>query len=72
MVGCSSSPELQQLRWAGSRKPSIQAEESIQAAAFVHTTEPFVEGRAETVSSLCPHCGAFKKVSVGIRAQGRG
>lgn len=33
----------------------------MQAAAFVHTTEPFVEGRAETASSLCPHFGAFKK-----------
>lgn len=52
----SSSPEL----LPSSRKVPVQAEESAQAAAFVHTTGLFMEGRAEATSSLCPHSGAFK------------
>lgn len=52
----SSSPEP----LPSSRKVPVQAEESTQAAAFVHTTGLFMEGRAEATSSLCPHSGAFK------------
>lgn len=51
-----SSPEL----LPSSTKVPVRAEESTQGAAFVHTTDLFMEGRAETMSSLCPHSGAFK------------
>lgn len=50
----------------------VRAEESAQAAAFVHTTELFMEGRAETTSSLCPHSGAFKGFQWALEDQNGG
>lgn len=72
MVGGSSSPELRQLHRPAAESSPFRLKRARRQQPFVHTTEEIVEGRPETASSLCPHCGAFKRFRWAFEQENRG